>query len=297
MNEFFNNDISEKLKSLLKTKIPDYCSILEFSNVKIYISYIKSTGNKSLQILQEEIFDYTNLEGCLCLVINRKLSCLFLQLYDYIHYQKEFELELYTNIDKGYTILHDNFHCIEYPSFFIGINFSNKINAEKMKNTIFYNSIISNLDSNFYHLPSNKNSESHSQKENLILLEISKLMGNKFETKESIVCCGVSREDSNLIYNVNREEFEKNIESQGIHLHNLDTHFDKKIKSIFSKSKNDMVSSSNNAGINEKYVEYSKGKRKSIYSSLMKKANNTNKQDNRRSSIKNVINLQVFLFI
>lgn len=294
MNEFFNNDVSEKLKIILKSKIPDYYSIIEFSNVKIYISYINSNSTNNLsQNPQQETFDYTNLEGCLCLVINRKLSCLFLQLYDYINYNKVLELELYININKGYSILHDNFHCIEFPSFFIGINFSNKINAEKMKNTIFYNSIISGMENSFYHLQSTKNSETFEQKDKLILTEISKLLENKLETVVNILNCGVSREDCNLIYNVNREKFEKNIESQGISFNNIDMHFEKKIKNIFSKN-NDVLSSSNNKVPNEKFVEYSKGKKKSIYSSLIKKVNNNLKQENRRSSIKNVINFQVF---
>jgi hypothetical protein len=287
MNEYFNNEVSDKLKTILKSKISDYLSIIEFSYVKIYISYIKSDSSQI-----QESFDYTNLEGCLCLVINRKLSCLFLQLYDYIHYNKQLELELYSNIDKGYSILNDNFHCIEFPSFFIGINFSSKISAEKMKNTIFYTSIISNLDNSLYHL--RNSAESSSKKDDKTLIEkISNLLQGKLENVTNIVNCGISRQDNTLIYNVNKEEFEKNIESQGIHLGDLNMHFEKKIRNIFSKN-TEVIGSSNNKETNENFAEYSKGKKKSIYSSLMKKVNSNYKQDGRRSSIKNVINFQVF---
>ena len=149
MSEFVNNIVSDKLKKILKEKTENYSTIIEFAYVKLYIAYDDN-----------ENFEFTNLEGCLCLVINRKFSCLNLQLFEFVHYKKEFEIELYTNIDKGYSVLNDNFHSIEFPNFFLGINFANKYNAEKIKNTIFFNSIILNSSNNLFCLFNSKKIES-----------------------------------------------------------------------------------------------------------------------------------------
>lgn len=286
MNEFLNNNISDKLKKILKDNIEPHCSIIEYANIRLYVSYD-----------DHENFEYTNLEGCLCLVVNRKYSCLFLQLYEYINYKKEFEIELYTNIEKGYSVLHDNFHCIEYPSFFIGLSFSNKINAEKMKNTILYNSIILNFQSSLFHLPNSKKEETNNQRNINLLNEMNNMSTiEEIEKPEKIVCFSINREENIVTYEVKREDFDSNFASLGLYITNLDQHYDKKIKGSIVRNKEVL----NNTGYtntieNKKFVEFDSSKRKSIYGGFMRNTTNVSGfgEDDRRTSLKNLMQFQV----
>jgi hypothetical protein len=145
MDDYMKNTIPDKIKKHLNEQLESHSTFLEFANAKIYISYEYSDS-----------FEFTHIEGCLCLVINRKDGCLYLQNYEYNNLTKDFEIELYTNIKNGYSVLNDLFHSIEFPKFFLGISFANKINAEKMKNTILFNSIILDSKPSHFNLASPK---------------------------------------------------------------------------------------------------------------------------------------------
>ena len=107
------------MKSSLRNKL------IIWKNFFYNISYDYNSG-----------FQNTGLEGILCVVINRVFSCLILQIFDVMDFKKQFEVELYTNIalNKGYEILSEKFHTIEYPTFCLGINFYTKKKAEEIKN-------------------------------------------------------------------------------------------------------------------------------------------------------------------
>ena len=109
-------------------------------------------------------FQYTGLEGILCIMINRLLSNLYLQVYDIMDFKKQFEIELYTNIllNKGYEVMNKKFHTIEFPTFCLGINFYTFKKAEEIKNIILYYSKA--LNSSLFYQYEKKNHDTFKQK-------------------------------------------------------------------------------------------------------------------------------------
>ena len=109
-------------------------------------------------------FQYTGLEGILCVMINRLLSNLYLQVYDILDFKKQFEIELYTNIllNKGYEVMSDKFHTIEFPTFCLGINFYTIKKAEEIKNIILNYSKA--LNSTLFYQYDKKNHDTFKQK-------------------------------------------------------------------------------------------------------------------------------------
>ena len=103
----------KKVKACLSNMIEKEESILEFATVQLSICS-PYTGKK---------FRYFIKEGILCVIINRNTSCLFLKLFEFIEFNKVFEIELYTNISDGYTVRDNYFHIIEFPGFFLGLTF------------------------------------------------------------------------------------------------------------------------------------------------------------------------------
>lgn len=102
----------KKIKTCLSNMIEKEESILEFATVKLSVC----------SPLTEKFRSFIK-EGILCVIINRNTSCLFLKLFELIEFNKVFEIELYTNINDGYTVRDNYFHIIEFPGFFLGLSF------------------------------------------------------------------------------------------------------------------------------------------------------------------------------
>lgn len=130
------NIITTIIRKSISEKLDFHTNALEYAIVRLFICYSSSWEN-------------TNLEGYLVLVNDAYNSCLKLQIFDFINFNKEFEVELYSNIEEGYEIISDVFHSLEYMNFFIGLNFSEKSQAEKMRNKIFLFSKLKSQDLSF----------------------------------------------------------------------------------------------------------------------------------------------------
>ena len=116
-----NEQNINKIRECLTNLIPKEESILELSTVLLSINSPKTNN----------IFLPFNKEGILCVIINRKKSCLFLQLFDLIEFKKVFEIELYANIIEGFNAKNLFFHTIEFPGFFLGISYANNNNSNE----------------------------------------------------------------------------------------------------------------------------------------------------------------------
>ena len=129
IDEFNDKEIKTKLELILEKKFLPTETLLNYCKCQLYISY---------DYLRD--YEYTGLEGILCILVNRIYSNLYLQIYDVMDFKKQFEIELYTNIllNKGYEIASEKFHTIEFPTFCIGINFYTKKKAEEIKNILFF---------------------------------------------------------------------------------------------------------------------------------------------------------------
>ena len=275
MNEFINNKVSEKIKKILKEKVDKtepYSTILEYANARLYISYEGS-----------EEFEYTNLEGCLCLVVSRKFSNLYLQLYEYVNNKREFEIELYSNIEKGYTVLNDTFHSIEYSNFFLGINFANKINAEKLKNAVLYNSIIVNAQTSLYSISSDAKKKSDDIRNMNLVSELDYMAKiENIEKVEKTVTFYINREENNLVIDIKKDIFEKSL--PGLYWINIETHC-KKIRSSVLKQEENVNKSNRDE---KKFVEFDPSKRKSVMYSKVggnKNSDYNNKEENEDEKI------------
>ena len=148
-DEFEDKEIKTKLELIFDKKFSPTETMLCYCKGQIYISYDNFSG-----------FDFTGLEGILCIIINRVFSNLYLQMYDIMDFKKQFEIELYTNIslNKGYEIMSEKFHTIEFPTFCIGINFYTKKKAEEIKNIILNYSKA--LNSSLFYMYDSKNHDS-----------------------------------------------------------------------------------------------------------------------------------------
>ena len=103
----------KKIKKCLVNIIDKEESILEYATVKLSVCSPQT----------EKVFRSFIKEGILCVIVNRNTSCLYLKLYEFIEFNKVFEIELYTNISDGYTVRDNFFHIIEFPGFFLGLSF------------------------------------------------------------------------------------------------------------------------------------------------------------------------------
>ena len=153
IEEFDDKEIKTKLEVVLEKKFEPTQTMLSYCKCQLFISYDNLTG-----------FEYTGLEGILCIMINRILSNLYLQIYDIMDFKKQFEIELYTNIslNKGYEIMSPKFHTIEFPTFCLGINFYTIKKANEMKNIILNYSKA--LNSSLFYQYEKKNHDTFKQK-------------------------------------------------------------------------------------------------------------------------------------
>ncbi len=135
MDEKNRNTINSTIRQSIIQKLDFHVNALEYAIVKLYMNYQNS-----------KVWENTNLEGYLVLVNDSYCQSLKLQIFDFINFNKEFEIELYANIKDGYEIIKDTFHSVEFPSFFLGLNFSDKSDAEKVKSKIFLFSKLKNIN-------------------------------------------------------------------------------------------------------------------------------------------------------
>jgi hypothetical protein len=241
------NNVSDKLKELILSYTDTNCSILEFAYVKLYIAY--NDSNK---------FEFTNLEGCICLVLNRNLGSLYLQLYDLINYNKDFEIQLYSNIETGYIVLNDLFHSIEFENFHLGLNFSNKIAGEKIKNLIVCNSLILNANPNLHRLNSFNELELKKQRSDRLRNNLSL----EFMSSKTVVKFEVNNDENGIILIINKDEFDKSLSKIGVYANNYDSHY-KKIKNTLNlKKKNEDVIIKKPERRTQYFVDYNMLKRK-----------------------------------
>ena len=265
----WQNRISEELKKILKDNLPRNSSILEYAIAKIYLAY------------PDTEFQFTGLEGCLCLIVNRSIGSLYLNLYEYTKHKKELELEIYTNIEKGYNTLQNNFHSINDPFGTIGISFANKIEAEKMKKSIFYNSILFNINPENYMLINNNSmiessnglKQTKSNKEFKINENcINSSSISDLNNVQKIVHFFINHDEGEIVLNVKKEEFDKAFSNYSLCSSILESH---KIKLVNDKAKEelDLISGQINENINEaKFIEYDSSRRKSIFPNINKKS-------------------------
>lgn len=266
----WQSGISEELKQIIKENLPKHCTILEYANARIYLAQ------------PETEFQFTGLEGCLCLLINRNTQSLFFNLYEYTKNNKELELELYTNIEKGYNVPVDTFHTIEYPFGVIGINFANKIEAEKMKKTILSNSIILNLNPDNYKFinprpgkieyspdPRQANIEKlQSTLQNNVKSAVISDIGNV----EKIVEFHINHDEGEIVLNIRKDEFDKGFSNYSLFASNFESH---KLKLEHNKVKDeDNISSGklNDSHSDAKFVEYDATRRKTIFPNINKRS-------------------------
>ena len=173
--EFEDKEIKPKLELVLEKKFSPTETLLSYCKCQLFISYDNMAG-----------FEYTGLEGILCILVNRVFSNLYLQIYDIMDFKKQFEIELYTNIslNKGYEKLTEKFHTIEFPTFCLGINFYTKKKAEEIKNIILNYSKA--LNSSLFYVYEMKNHGSfHNKKVFDYILNPKKLMDNNEEKKKT----------------------------------------------------------------------------------------------------------------
>ena len=83
LDEFNDKEIKTKLELILEKKFLPTETLLSYCKCRLYISY-DYLGD----------FEYTGLEGILCILVNRIYSNLYLQIYDVMDFKKQFEIEL-----------------------------------------------------------------------------------------------------------------------------------------------------------------------------------------------------------
>lgn len=246
--EFEDKELKTKLELVLEKKFSPTESMLSYCKCQLYISYDYNSG-----------FQNTGLEGILCVVINRVFSCLILQIFDVMDFKKQLEVELYTNIalNKGYEILSEKFHTIEYPTFCLGINFYTKKKAEEIKNIILnFNKA---LNSSLFYMYEKKNHGSfQNQKLFDYILNPKKYIYNNEENEKKIIGDDIKNKQvknkaKTIIYNKNKDNENNNDYFEQI--------FNKTIKKLNYKISSDeqMLAFGIDKESNEVIFETSKG--------------------------------------
>ena len=247
-DEFEDKEIKTKLELIFDKKFSPTETMLCYCKGQIYISYDNFSG-----------FDFTGLEGILCIIINRVFSNLYLQMYDIMDFKKQFEIELYTNIslNKGYEIMSEKFHTIEFPTFCIGINFYTKKKAEEIKNIILNYSKA--LNSSLFYMYDTKNHDSFQIKKKFDFISNPRNFINKDNNDDN----------RNIINETNTKQKINNINSNSTIKDSINEDnntyfnkiFDKPLKKLNYKISSDeqMLSFGIDAESNELIFETSKG--------------------------------------
>lgn len=257
--------ITSTIRQSINKKLDFHVNPLEYAIVKLYINYQNS-----------KVWENTNLEGYLVLVNDSYFQSLKLQIFDFINFNKEFEIELYANIEDGYAIQKDAFHSLEFPSFFLGLNFSDKSQAEKFRNKIFMYSKLKNLDKYFACYINDQDKENSMQDINVnnnnnskILATSASNLGNKATVNSNNNVTINSNNNTNYLKN-NSEEFNlkfaktiNEINASEIKFKKVERILELEIeKKIFNNSKNPVI-----------YPEMKTGESKFLYEKYIKSKN------------------------
>ena len=173
-----DNENETKIRLIISKYLPYTQTILKITQAEIYIS----KGQK----LEFKLV----MKGILCLVISRTLSNLYIQMYDMFDFKKQFEIELYTNIEYGMEQLEETFYSIEYPTFFLGINFASEYMGKEIKNLILLHSTVLNSKSNQFSYEKNPINR--------------KLVPIKIEKIEPLINFSYNSDINEIIYDVSR---------------------------------------------------------------------------------------------
>ena len=196
-------ETDEKVKIIIDKSLSHEESMLFFSYCQIYMAYLKSKTNEETSNKQEQQqgFINTGLEGAIILVINRIISALFIQIYDLLDFKKQFQIELYTNIEKGYKEITPTFHCIEYPSFHLGIMFlNNTLSTEFKEKVILYSTILDTNSDRFCYETNHSEKQINQSEDHMLLLDKSL----KLENIENLVIMHEDEDSNELFYDVTR---------------------------------------------------------------------------------------------
>ena len=239
--EFEDREIQTKLEVVLEKKFIPTQAMLCYCKCQLYLSYENMTG-----------FEYTGLEGILCIMINRLLSNLYLQIYDILDFKKQFEIELYTNIllNRGYEIMSEKFHSIEFPNFCLGINFYSIKKAEEIKNIILNYSKA--LNSSLFYQYEKKNHDTFKQKKLFDFISDPKKVLNYNDKKKKNIKEFNKNNQNNEYNNLNNENENTN------YLESIFGNLNKKINYKIS-SNEQMLSFSIDKEANEVLFDTSKG--------------------------------------
>ena len=161
----------------------------------------------------------------------------------------------YIQLNKGYEVLTEKFHSIEFPSFGIGLNFYSKKKAEEIKNIILNYSKA--LNSSLFYMYEKKEHDSfHNQKLFDYIMNPKKFINNNEQKKK------VSNEINNKQI-IAKTKINSNIKIGENKIDNnyLDQIFDKTIKKLNYKISSDeqMLSFGFDTESNELIFETSKG--------------------------------------
>lgn len=246
--EFEDKEIKTKLELVLEKKFSPTETMLSYCKCQLFISYDNLTG-----------FEYTGLEGILCVLVNRIFSNLYLQIYDIMDFKKQFDIELYTNIalNKGYEQLTEKFHTIEFPTFCLGLNFYTKRKAEEIKNIILNYSKALNC-SLFYVYEKENHGSFRNKKVFDYILNPKKFMENNEEKKKISNDINAKKVNNKTKTNINNNNKINDSTNKGDYLEQI---FNKTIKKLNYKISTDeqMLSFYIDKEANEVIYETSKG--------------------------------------
>lgn len=204
-------EIEAKVNVILTSNLSLDESLILYTYGKLYISYKEDSD-----------FQYTQINGIISLVINRSQSVLYIQIYELSDFKKQFEIELYTNVESGYTISHKLFHCIEYPSFFLGFQFPSENYGQILyKNLIIYSTLLNGKLPQFsyengYETNTSLNRLNKKLKKNTI----------KIEKVENLISLYEERESGELIYDLSRAAY-KVFEQYGVNAGDFNFEYEK----------------------------------------------------------------------
>ena len=244
IEEFDDKEIKTKLEVVLEKKFEPTQTMLSYCKCQLFISYDNMTG-----------FEYTGLEGILCIMINRILSNLYIQIYDIMDFKKQFEIELYTNIllNRGYEIMSPKFHTIEFPTFCLGINFYTVKKANEIKNIILNYSKA--LNSSLFYQYEKKNHDTFKQKKLFdYISDPKKVISSTDKRKKAFKEMNYQLE----YYNNNNNNNNANNENESNYLEQMFGTYNKKLNYKIS-SNEQMLSFSIDQEANEVTFDTSKG--------------------------------------
>ena len=173
-----DNENETKIRLIISKYLPYTQTILKITQAEIYISKGQNLEFKLV------------MKGILCLVISRTLSNLYIQMYDMFDFKKQFEIELYTNIEYGMEQLEETFYSIEYPTFFLGINFASEYMGKEIKNLILLHSTVLNSKSSQFSYEKNPINR--------------KFIPIKIEKIESLINFSYNSDINEIIYDISR---------------------------------------------------------------------------------------------